>query len=162
MPTDVTSSPAHDLMHAAGLRTETADSLRRLFETTTPLITPGFHGPLDIKTLVGLPGSYLWLEDPLNARVITFTFDSDKVGFQGRYTLTSGLLAVEAGTFHCVPNNPAIGFAFLTLVSDNGNPTRSWPINGMVTDPLGRITMLLLAELTGGQLVTAFNAVRLI
>jgi len=162
MTTDVIMGAAHDLLHHAELRPETIASVRQLFETTKPLVTPGFHGPLDITTLAGLPGSHLWFEDPLNARVITFTFDSDKVGFQGHYTLTSGLFIVENGTFHCVPNNPAIGFAFLALSPGTGGTTRAWPINGMVTDPLQRITTLLLGEIVNSQLMTAFTAVRLI
>jgi hypothetical protein len=161
MSTDVTTSPTHDLMRAAQLPPETAEALRALFDTTTPLVTPGFHGPLDIPTLVGLPGSYLWFEDPFAVRVIQFTFDSDKIGFQGHYTLTSGLAVVEQGTFHCVPNNAAVGFAFLAL-SPAGGTTRAWPISGMVTDPLGRITVLLLGEFVGQQLVTRFTAVRLV
>ena len=60
-----------------------------------------------------------------------------------------------------MPNNPAVGFAFLVL-SPDGGPTRSFPINGMVTDPLERITVLLLGRFTGSQIVTAFTAVRLI
>ena len=161
MSTDVTTIPTQDLMHVAQLPPETGDALRALFDATAPLATPGFHGPLDIPTLVGLPGSYLWFENPLVTRVIRFTFDSDKVGFQGSYALTSGFATVEQGTFHCVPNNPAIGFAFLALSPDGGT-TRAWPISGMVTDPLERISVLLLGEFVGSQLVTRFTAVRLV
>ena len=161
MTTDVTTRAAEQVALAAQLQPDTADALRALFETTTPLVIPGFHGPLDIESLVGLPGSYLWFEDPANVRVIRFTFDSDKIGFQGRYTLSSGIFPVEQGTFNCVPNNPAIGFAFLVLSPDGGTP-RGFPISGMVTDLLQRITVLLLGEFTGGQLVTRFPATRLI
>ena len=161
MTTDVTTRAAEDLRRAAQLSPESGDALRALFESAAPLTTPGFHGPLDIDTLVGLPGSYLWFEDPTNIRVIQFTFDSDKIGFQGRYTLGSSLFPVEQGRFNCVPNNPAIGFAFLALSPDGGTP-RSFPISGMVTDLLQRITVLLLGEFAGGQLVTRFSAVRLI
>jgi hypothetical protein len=157
MSVDVTTQ---DLLHAAELPPETGDALRALFDATAPLIAPGYHGPLDIPTLEGLPGSYLWFENPLVVRVIRFTFDSDKVGFQGRYTLSSGF-TVEQGTFRCVPNNPAIGFAFLGLTPDGG-ATRAWPISGMVTDPLQRIAVLQLGEFVGSQLVTRFAAVRLV
>lgn len=44
----------------------------------------------------------------------------------------------------------------------HAGPVRSWPINGMVTDPLERITTLLLGEFVGNQILTAFTAVRLI
>jgi hypothetical protein len=161
MTTDVTTRAAEQVTLAAQLQPDTADALRALFETATPLVTPGFHGPLDIQTLAGLPGSYLWFEDPANVRVIRFAFDSDKVGFQGRYTLSSGLFPVEQGTFHCVPNNPAIGFAFIVLSPDGGT-SRGFPISGMVTDLLQRITVLLVGEFTGGQLITRFPATRLI
>ena len=161
MTTDVTTHAAERVTLAADLQPDTAEALRALFESTTPLVVPGFHGPLDIDTLVGLTGSYLWFEDPANVRVIRFAFDSDKVGFQGRYTLSSGLFPVEQGTFNCVPNNPAIGFAFLALSPDGGT-SRAFPINGMVTDLFQRISVLLLGEFTGGQLVTRFAATRLI
>jgi hypothetical protein len=161
MTTDVTTHAAESVKLAADLQPDTAEALRALFESATPLVTPGFHGPLDIDTLVGLTGSYLWFEDPTNVRVIRFAFDSDKVGFQGRYTLSSGLFPVEQGTFNCVPNNPAIGFAFLALSPDGGT-SRAFPINGMVTDLFQRISVLLLGELTDGQLVTRFAATRLI
>ena len=161
MTTDVTTHAAESVKLAADLQPDTAEALRALFESATPLVTPGFHGPLDIDTLVGLPGSYLWFEDPTNVRVIRFAFDSDKVGFQGRYTLSSGLFPVEQGTFNCVPNNPAIGFAFIALSPDGGT-SRAFPINGMVTDLFQRISVLLLGEFTGGQLVTRFAATRLI
>ena len=161
MTTDVTTHAVESVKLAADLQPDTAEALRALFESATPLVTPGFHGPLDIDTLVGLTGSYLWFEDPTNVRVIRFAFDSDKVGFQGRYTLNSGLFPVEQGTFNCVPNNPAIGFAFIAL-SPDGGASRAFPINGMVTDLFQRISVLLLGEFTGGQLVTRFAAARLV
>jgi hypothetical protein len=161
MTTDATTHAVESVKLAADLQPDTAEALRALFESATPLVTPGFHGPLDIDTLVGLTGSYLWFEDPTNVRVIRFAFDSDKVGFQGRYTLSSGLFPVEQGTFNCVPNNPAIGFAFIALSPDGGT-ARAFPISGMVTDLFQRISVLLLGEFTGGQLVTGFSATRLI
>ena len=161
MTTDVTTHAVESVKLAADLQPDTAEALRALFESASPLVTPGFHGPLDIDTLVGLTGSHLWFEDPTNVRVIRFAFDSDKVGFQGRYTLSSGLFPVEQGTFNCVPNNPAIGFAFIAL-SPDGDTSRAFPINGMVTDLFQRISVLLLGEFTGGQLVTRFAATRLI
>jgi hypothetical protein len=162
MTTDVTTRAAENVTLAAQLQPDTANALRALFESVKPLVTPGFHGPLDIDTLVGLPGSHLWFEDPTSVRVIRFTFDSDKVGFQGRYTLNSGPFPVEQGTFHCVPNNPAIGFAFIVL-SPDGGAARAFPISGMVTDLFERITVLLLGDFAaGGQLVTRFSATRLI
>ena len=161
MTTAVTASAVENVKRAAKLSPETGEALRALFDSTAPLITPGFHGPLDIDTLVGLTGSYLWFEDPVNVRVIQFTFDSDKVGFQGRYTLSSGIFTVEHGVFFCVPNNPAIGFAFIAL-SPEGGPARSFPISGMVTDLFQRITVLLLGQFSGQELVTRFTAVRLI
>jgi len=161
MTTDVTTHAVESVKLAADLQPDTAEALRALFESASPLVTPGFHGPLDIDTLVGLTGSYLWFEDPTNVRVIRFAFDSDKIGFQGRYTLSSGLFPVEQGTFNCVPNNPAIGFAFIALSPDGGT-SRAFPINGMVTDLFQRISVLLLGEFTGGQLVTRFAATRLV
>ena len=71
MTTDVTTHAVESVKLAADLQPDTAEALRALFESASPLVTPGFHGPLDIDTLVGLTGSYLWFEDPTNVRVIS-------------------------------------------------------------------------------------------
>ena len=71
------------------------------------------------------------------------TFDLDKIGFQGTYKLTNGLSIIEEGVFHSVPNNPAIGFAAVTLVPDGGQAPRSFVVSGMFTDNEWKIYVAL-------------------
>jgi hypothetical protein len=146
----------------AQLAPKVAQALRATVPSPELLAGPGFHGPADIDTLVGLPGTYLWPEIPAAIRQITFVFDSDKVGFQGRYTIANGFFPVEQGTFFCLPNNPAIGFAVLTLAPQLG-AARTRVISGLVDDLLGRIVVLMLGDFpTGGNPpVTRFSATRL-
>jgi hypothetical protein len=143
-----------------------APTVAKVLHATVPspelLAGPGFHGFDDIDTLVGLPGTYIWPEIPGAIRQITFVFDSDKVGFQGHYTIGNGLFPVEQGTFFSLPNNPAIGFAVLTLVPQLG-AARTRVISGLVDDLLGRIVVLMLGDFPegGNPPLTRFSATRL-
>ncbi len=139
-----------------------AEALRAAVPPPELLARPGFHAFDDIDTLVGLAGTYTWPEVPGLTRRITFVFDTDKVGFQGQYTIRTGLLSVEQGIFFCVPNNPAIGFAALGL-QPQADPFRAWVISGMFTDLFGRITALLLGDFPvgGNPPTTLFTAIRL-
>ena len=103
----------------------------------------GWHGPNDISTLEGLAGEFLWTEDPLQPARIGFAFDAGHVGSQGRYKLGRIIGMSEEGVFHCVPNNPAIGWAFISL-DPAGGPPRPFIVNGMFTDAAGRIVIMLL------------------
>jgi len=103
----------------------------------------GWHGPDDITTLDGLGGEFLWGENPHQPARISFDFDAGHVGSQGRYKLAGTVGLPEEGVFHCVPNNPAIGWAFISLVPKAGAP-RPLIVNGMFTDAAGRIVILLL------------------
>ena len=104
------------------------DNLKAQFDQSAQVMGAGWHGPTDIQTLSGLEGQFLWAEDFFSVRTIAFTFDLDKIGFQGTYKLTNGLSIVEEGVFHSVPNNPAIGFAAITLVPNSGQPPRSFVV----------------------------------
>jgi hypothetical protein len=103
----------------------------------------GWHGADDITTLAGLAGEFLWSENPLQPMRMSFTFDAGHAGSQGRYHLTRVIGTPEEGTFHCVPNNPAIGWAFISLLPKPGTP-RTFIVDGMFTDASGRIVILLL------------------
>jgi hypothetical protein len=146
----------------AQLAPKIAEALRATVPTPELLAGPGFHGFDDIDTLVGLAGTYTWPEIPGLTRRITFVFDTDKVGFQGHYVIGNGLFPIEQGTFFCVPNNAAIGFAALALQPQAG-ATRAWVISGMITDLFGRITALLLGDFPAGgnPPATLFTAIRL-
>ncbi|MGH3805584.1 MAG: hypothetical protein ACRDRU_02855 [Pseudonocardiaceae bacterium] len=122
----------------------------------------GWHGFDDIETLVGLEGRFLWPEDPLSFRTITFTFDSDKVGSQGRYRIVSGVFTVEDGVFFSVPNNPAIGFAAVSLVPQGGPARRTFIFAGIFTDNEWKIIIALLNRLgPDGPVQPPFSAVRI-
>jgi hypothetical protein len=163
MSTDVTTQVVDNAVRASQLPPEAVESLRSRFERDAGQLTSaGFHGPNDIATLVGLEGVFLWPEDPFTFRSITLTFDTDKVGLEGKYKIVSGILPVEEGTFHCLPNNAAIGFAFIVL-SPQGGTSRPFTFAGIFVDLAGRITIALLNKLgPSGPVNPPFSAVRMI
>jgi hypothetical protein len=137
-------------------------SLKDQYESSALFLGFGWHGPTDIQTLAGLEGQFLWPEDFFSVRVITFTFDPDKIGFQGNYKLVAGLSVVEQGSFHSVPNNPAVGFAAITLMPLGGEPPRTSIVSGMFTDNAWKIYVALLNRLgPDGPLQPPFSAVRI-
>jgi hypothetical protein len=158
-----TSSKAADnLLRAAQVPAPMFDSLKAHFDQSAQVMGAGWHGPTDIQTLSGLEGQFLWAEDFFSVRTIGFTFDLDKIGFQGTYKLTNGLAIVEQGVFHSVPNNPAIGFAAVTLVPDSGQAPRSFVVSGMFTDNEWKIYVALLNKLgPSGPVQPPFSAVRI-
>jgi hypothetical protein len=122
----------------------------------------GWHNYDDIQTLEGLGGEYLWAEN-LFASKIRFTFDAGKVGSEGTYTIKDLLGNItEEGKFNCVPNNPAIGWAFIGLQPNSGNNIRSFIVNGMMTDANWKIITLLLNKVNDqGPVYPAFSCVRM-
>ncbi|HEY3262233.1 MAG TPA: hypothetical protein VGJ95_18540 [Pseudonocardiaceae bacterium] len=163
MSVDILENATDAALRVANLRPEIQENLKAQYETATHVVgAAGWHGPLDIQTLEGLQGQFLWPEDPFNFRVITFTFDADKVGFQGTYKLAVGVFTVEEGIFHCVPNNPAIGFAFIGLVPQGGSASRTFLVSGMFTDKDWKIIIGLLNKLgPNGPIQPPFSAVRI-
>jgi hypothetical protein len=103
----------------------------------------GWHGPDEIVTLEGLGGEFLWAENPLQPARITFVFDPGHVGSQGHYKLSRLAGMPEEGVFYCVPNNPAIGWAFIALLPKTGS-ARPFIVGGMFTDAASKISILLL------------------
>jgi hypothetical protein len=136
-----------NVLRAANLSSNAAQSLKVQFERSAQGSAAGWHGANDIQTLSGLEGRFLWAEDLFAIRTISFTFDPGTIGFQGRYNLSTGFMVVEEGIFHCVPNNPAIGFAAITLVPASGAATRTFRVTGMFTDPEWRIYVAMLDKL---------------
>jgi hypothetical protein len=157
-----TSTATENLLRAAQVPAPMFDGLKAQFDQSAQVLGAGWHGPTDIQTLSGLEGQFLWPEDFFNIRTIAFTFDPDKIGFQGSYQLAAGLSIVEQGVFHSVPNNPAIGFAAVTLVPQGGSSPRSFVVSGMFTDNEWKIYVALLNKLgPNGPLQPPFSAVRI-
>ena len=162
MATASSTKAADNLLRAAQVPVPMFDSLKAHFDQSAQVLGAGWHGPTDIQTLSGLEGQFLWAEDFFSVRTIGFTFDLDKIGFQGTYKLTNGLSIVEEGVFHSVPNNPAIGFAAVTLAPDSGQPPRSFLVSGMFTDNEWKIYVALLNKLgANGPVQPPFSAVRI-
>jgi hypothetical protein len=134
------------LLRDAQLPPEAQEGLKAQFGQSALLLGAGWHGPSDIKTLSGLEGLFLWPEDVFNVGTIRFTFDAGKVGYEGRYQLTRGWSVAEQGQFHSVPNNPAIGFAAISLMPDGGEP-RTFVVNGITTDNEWKIYVGVLNKL---------------
>ena len=109
----------------------------------------GWHSFDNITTLAGLAGTFYWPENPLLPSQITFTFTPGLEGYQGNFINRRGLM-VEQGALFCVPNNPAIGWAALTLQPMGAPTSRSFIVQGMFTDANHRISYLLLANITPG------------
>lgn len=159
--TPLITKSTDSLLKAARVPEAMFANLRDQYERSAQLLGAGWHGPTDIQTLTGLAGQFLWPEDFFSVQVITFTFDADKVGFQGTYKLQAGLSLVEQGVFHSVPNNPAIGFAAVTLVPQGGEPPRTSMVSGMFTDATWKIYTALLNKLgPEGPMQPPFSAVR--
>lgn len=143
-----------------------ANSLQKLHAEiiTAQASSPaGWHGSDDIETLVGLAGQYLWAEDPFRVAHINFEFDHGHIGSQGSYVINSGINSLEEGSFYSVPNNPAIGWASITLIPEN-LPTapRSFIVAGMETDSKWKIIVLLLNKLgEKGPIQPPFSAIRI-
>ena len=139
-----------------------ADLLRERFNRASEhsFLSSGWHGPRDIQTLEGLEGKFFW-PDITNIGYLEFKFAPDKVGFAGNYKLLNlDMVTIkEQGTFNSVPNNPAIGFAFITLVPNAGDP-RTAVVEGMFTLPGWVIQTLVLAPITDQGTGMVFTPVR--
>jgi hypothetical protein len=122
----------------------------------------GWHGSDDIQSMVGLEGRFLWSENPLEAAQATFTFAPGHEGYQGAYQLSRLGSTVESGVFYSVPNNPAMGWAAITLVPTGSSTPRTSVVAGMFTDNEWRIEVMLLNKLQPHGLVQpAFPVVRM-
>lgn len=169
-PTATPHSPAlqaEQVIRECKFDPATVNQLNKEYKKTaevTPQAAAGWHGPDDIQTLVGLEGNFLWTEDLLKPSQIQFKFDPGHVGEKGTYKITSlTSTLIEQGMFSSVPNNPAIGWAFINLVPQlNPNP-RTFIVQGMMTDQAWKISILLLSKAgqTGTVLPPFFAAIRI-
>lgn len=126
---------------------------------------PVWHGPNDIATLSGLDGIYLWCEVLPQMRHILFAFAPEQTGSEGHYRITEGTQIVESGSFCCVPNNPATGWAAITLhpARPVAEDPRSFVIEGMLTSAhaTAETDVLVLARIgISGPVLPLFNATR--
>ncbi|MGH3671409.1 MAG: hypothetical protein ACRDSH_12355 [Pseudonocardiaceae bacterium] len=133
MSTDALTRATENVMQAAHLSPEAADELRAAANSPTLLPAGGYHSSAEIDSLTGLPGSYLWSEDLLNVRVITFAFSPGKVGSEGVYTIKSGTVLFEEGIFQSVPSGQSSPVALLFL-QPSGGPQRIFIIAGAFID----------------------------
>ena len=140
-------SAAEKLIHERQLTKEQANELQQAHLRTIKeyAVAPaGWHGSDDIETLIGLEGSFLWTEDPFSPANIRFKFDTGHVGSQGTYAISKGESTIEQGTFHCAPNNPAIGWAYISLIPQNSATPRAFVVTGMMTNNEWSIIVMLL------------------
>lgn len=148
-------------LETSGVHAEHAGLLHREFKHHVQKYTAspaGWHGADDIETLIGLEGTFQWFEGG-RPQLMSFTFDAGKEGSQGTYVL-EGEGRREAGIFGCVPNNPAIGWAFITLAPTGGSP-RPVIVSGMMTDAEWDIQIALLNEVGDkGPVLPGFSAIR--
>ncbi len=112
------------------------------------VLAAGWHNFDDIVTLTGLAGTFYWPENPLLPTQITFTFNPGMEGFQGTYVIRFGLTVIEQGNLFSVPNNPAIGFAAITLMPTGSMTSRTFIVSGMFTDAADKIFFLLLTAIS--------------
>lgn len=163
-PPTLTPAQIDNVLKAAKLDPDLAQPSQRAYRRFVELQAgrpAGWHGPTDIVTLVGLAGEYFWSEDWVRPAKIGFAFDAGKEGSQGTYKLTTAL-SLEEGVFYCVPNNPAIGWAFISLVS-NGGAARHFTVAGMMTDSAWKISVLMLNKMgPDGPVNPPFSALRIL
>lgn len=161
-----TAEHVETILRQSKLDTEVADlshrSFKRLLEQKERNFSPaGWHGASDIVTLNGLAGSYFWSENPLSPSHMSFSFDAGHQGNQGTYRLSTPLGSSQEGVFYCVPNNPAIGWSFISLMPNGGGDPIAFTVAGMLTDATWKIWIMLLNKIgTSGPVNSSFAAVR--
>lgn len=151
----------------------------------------GVHPADDIQSLQGLEGFFGWYEpDNGGCSHIAFEEEESATGVEGRYTLSRAIWvspfewwpwygrfeyeACEAGTFSTLGNNPAIGWAILSLHPEGGTPRPyvvqqliraeepepgSWPPEFVETE-IEQLTLQELLPGEGSQLGPMFAVVR--
>jgi len=122
----------------------------------------GWHNSNDIETLKGLQGRFLWTESMFQPATMEFIFNAGQEGSEGQYTIRDlDGKTVEEGTFTSVPNNPAVGWAFVALSPSSKMGNRSFTVAGMMTDASWEIQILMLSKVNGsGPVNPAFSCVR--
>jgi hypothetical protein len=104
-----------------------------------------------VPSMAGLPGFYLRVPS-LGARpgeVVTMwvagATNPDRTSVSGSYSRTvAPRHVVETGSFHAIPNNPAIGWAAISFVRSDGEFADAYVVEGILRDLAGRISTLQL------------------
>jgi hypothetical protein len=164
MPTELDIA-TDTLVRAAAFPPDRVASLRASFDATgRAAISSGFHGPFDIDSLDGLPGTYLWPEDPLRIRTITFNLDPTPAGTQrqGRFVIHNGPLVDVEGDLFTFANGTDDGLSVILLQGNDGFQG-IFIVTGVVSGPAGKISVLMLGDfnIAGALPNTRFVAVRL-
>lgn len=136
------------LTQPLGLPESAAEPLRARHAALSAWSAFGWRGPNDIDDLSGLAGTFWWPESMLPWATIRFDFDAGGTGVDGDYTIATGWMTVEQGRFWVVPNNPAIGWAGLSLTPATGGAARSFVFTGLLTGAGGRIWMAVLDRMS--------------
>jgi len=156
---------AEHVLREARIDTETIKRTHEAYRghvDSKTLQPAGWHGASDIVTLIGLGGKYFWAENPLQLANMSFIFDPAHVGNRGTYKIERFSGSNEHGTFYSVPNNPAVGWAFIGLFPSAG-PSRMLTVAGMFTDNAWNISVLILNETNAqGPVEPPFSALRVI
>jgi hypothetical protein len=154
-------SPHEDFIRASRLEAKQVEQVLDTYEKAVKAqCTAGWHNFNDIQTMTGLEGQFLWTENLLAPAIISFKFDPNGVGSFGTYTLARAGITAEQGDFRSVPNNPAIGFAAITLMPQGGD-LRAYVVEGMMTDDKCRISNMSLEKIgPQGPLPPPFWVVR--
>jgi hypothetical protein len=161
MSIDALTRATDTLVQVTGLSQEAVDELREAARSPRLLPGGGFHTTTQIDSLVGLAGDYLWSENLLAVRTIRFTFDPGSVGSAGTYSIRSGPLVVEEGTFQCFAAGSGATIALLFL-RPTGGPERIFIIAGAFIEADATVTIMILADFNVvGLIIPRFSAVRL-
>ena len=163
--TEAATLSPEEILKEAKFEPEHAKELIQHFQTFTQqkaIGDAGWHGLDDIKSLAGLEGSFIWMENILAPSQITLQFDAGHAGEKGTYKITSLQVTIEEGSFISIPNNRAIGWAFISLTPNLNPSSRTFTVTGMLTDQNLKIFILLLNKLGAtGPVLPPFSAIRI-
>lgn len=104
---------------------------------TTQLV---WHGANDIQQLLGVVGTFYWPENPFRPAMMNFIFSAEAFGY---YTL-SAFDGTTLDDGYWVPSGEP-GPASINLTSLRGAPSRSYQVQGMLTDANWKIYLMLLS-----------------
>jgi hypothetical protein len=108
----------------------------------------GWHAEDDIQNLEGITGTYTWFDETMVPASIQFTERQIHGAVDGTYRIFQACwefswdqgwhqeeCEIETGSFHSVGNNPAIGWAFISLYPDDEDKDyQHFIVKGMLTD----------------------------
>jgi hypothetical protein len=111
-----------------------------LEDSADALVTP-------VTSLSGLAGTYARFSYPIPAGEMSTMSLSALQNGDGRYSRSLSPGRFESGTYHAIPENPAVGFAAITFIPPTGAST-NYIIDGIRRDVWGRITTIQLRRVS--------------